>query len=127
MFLSLPPSPRGLCLFTIRDLRDEIGPSEKITSVKCKNALSARQSSNRNICELRGLIHQINDLVAHSRMSSGILDLEGLVLKLLPASRAQVIDFHGPAGLFRGSVLLVGGLGVEGFSSIVALKDCRKS
>ena len=46
-----------------------------------------------------------------------------IVCELLPASRAQVIDFDGPAGLFGRAVLLVCRLVVERLSSVRALKN----
>jgi len=52
---------------------------------------------------------------------SDFSDLSHEVLEILPAaSRAQVIDFDGPAGLFGRAVLLVGRLVVERLSSVRA-------
>jgi len=57
------------------------------------------------------------------RVFSTITSLFCFVCELLPASRAQVIDFDSPAGLFGCAVLLVGRLGVESLSPVRALKN----
>lgn len=82
---------------------------------------------NDKVCGCLSLYARQLHVCTESR-TSRFFDDYGMFLfciacELLPASRAQVIDFDGPTGLLRRAVLFVGWLRVERLSFVGSLKN----